>query len=249
LKDSEDAYGHLVWDHFKGLPCMETVERDDGYLDPSEEAPANYFAPFRDWHPIEKRAVRYAKGRVLDVGVGAGRVSIHLQNKKKLDVLAIDTSPLAIRVSKARGLKKARLVSFEDFRAEPGSIDTVVMFGNNFGLFGSRRRAKRLLKRLYSLTSPDAVLLGESINPYETDSPYHRSYQEMNRRKGRMPGQVRIRVRYRTYVGRWFDYLLVSPEEMKELAGGTGWKVQRIIKEKGSPLYVGVLKKAPLLQH
>lgn len=243
MKDRRDAYGQLLLDYFKGLPCQETIERDDGYLDPSEAAPANYFAPFKDWPAIEKRALRYAKGRVLDIGVGAGRVSIYLQDKK-LDVLGIDISPLALRVSKARGLKKTRLVSFEDFRAEAGSFDTVVMFGNNFGLFGSRSRARRLLKRLYSLTSPDAVLLGESGNPYETDSPYHLRYQRLNRKKGRMSGQVRIRARYRNYVGRWFDYLLVSPEEMKELADGTGWKVQRFITQKGSPQYVGVLRKA-----
>jgi SAM-dependent methyltransferase len=244
LKDREDAYGRSVWDHFRGLPSHETIERSDGYIDPSEVAPGIYFAPYKDWPAIEKRAIRYAKGRVLDVGVGAGRVSIYLQDKRKLDVLGIDLSPLAIRVSRARGLRKAKQVPFEGFRAPPGSFETVVMFGNNFGLFGSRSRAKRLLRRLSTMTTPEAVLLGESLNPYETDNPDHLGYQKMNRRRGRMSGQVRIRARYKNFVGRWFDYLLVSPEEMRELAEGTGWEVQRIIQDKGSPLYVGVLKKA-----
>ena len=56
-----------------------------------------------------------------------------------------------------------------------------------------------------------------------------------------MPGRVRIGARYRTYVGDWFDCLLVSPEEMKELVVGTGWRVERCIFSEGSLLCVGIL--------
>jgi len=245
LKDSQDAFGHSMWDHYMGRPAREVVERDDGLIDPSEEAPKLYFAPFRDWWPIERKAIGYARGRVLDVGCGAGRVSIYLQDQRGLDVTGLDNSPLAIRVSRRRGLRKAVLVPFEKINFGPNSFDTVVMFGNNFGLFASRSRAKRLLRRLYRMTSADAILLGESNNPYKTDKPEHLRYQRLNRERGRMSGQVRIRIRYRRYIGKWFDYLLVSPEEMGDIAKDTGWVVDRFIRARGSSLYVGVLKKAP----
>ena len=244
MKDTQDAFGHSMWDYFTGRPAIEVVERDDGLIDPSPLAPKLYFAPVKDWWEVEKRAARYARGRVLDVGCGAGRVAIYLQDHRGLDVTGMDNSPLAIKVSKGRGLKKAILLPFEKIDFGPNSFDTVVMFGNNFGLFGSRSRAKRLLKRLHRMTSADALLLGESNDPYQTDRPEHLSYHRQNKQKGRMAGQVRIRIRYRQYVGRWFDYLLVSPEEMKELAEGTGWVVDRFIRSKGSSLYVGVLRKA-----
>jgi hypothetical protein len=54
-----------------------------------------------------------------------------------------------------------------------------------------------------------------------------------------MPGQLRLRVRYRRYASPWFDDLIVSPEELESLIGGTGWRVGRIIE--GEPLYVAVL--------
>lgn len=245
MKDGQDAYGHEMWDYFKGRNAYEVVERNDGYVDTSKVAPELYFAPFSDWPAIERRAVGYAKGRVLDVGCGAGRVSLYLQDHRNLDVLGMDNSPLAIRVSEGRGLRKAALVAFQDIRFPADSFDTIVMFGNNFGLFGSRSRAKRLLRRLYKMTSAGALLLAESNDSYQTNQPEHLRYHQLNRKKGRMSGQVRIRIRFRRHVGEWFDYLLASPEEMRDIAKDTGWVVDRFIRSRGSSLYVGVLKKVP----
>ena len=246
MKVAQDAYGHSVWDYFNGRPAYEVIERSDGLIDPSEVAPKLYFAKFDDWPEVERKAIGYARGRVLDVGCGAGRVALYLQGQKKLDVLGIDLSPLAVRVCKLRGLRKARVLAFENLDYKPGSFDSIVMFGNNFGLFGSRAKTRRLLKKLSSMASPGAVLIGESVDPYKTDNPDHLEYQRRNRERGRMSGQVRIRARYRTYVGRWFDYLLVSQAEMKDIVEGTGWRVQRFITSRGSPLYVGILRNATL---
>jgi ubiquinone/menaquinone biosynthesis C-methylase UbiE len=245
LKRDQDAYGHSLWDYHIGFKHRksETIERSDYYVDPSDVAPENYFATYEKWPLIERKAIKYAKGRVLDVGCGAGRVSIYLQNKKGLDVVGLDNSPLAIKVSKSRGLRKTILLPFENINFKQNSFDTVIMFGNNFGLFGNIKRAKRLFRRLYRMTSDQAVLICENLNPYETDNPDHLSYQKGNKIKGRMAGQLRIRVRYRNYIGKWFDYLIVSPNEMRFLFKDTGWRVDRFISMKKSPLNIGLIKK------
>lgn len=243
MSGSRDAYGHLVRDYHNGHPAREVIERSDGLIDPSSVAPGLYFAEFKDWPSVERRAMAYAKGRVIDVGCGAGRVALYLQNSKGLDVLGIDSSPLAVKVCRLRGLKKAKVIAFQDIKFPAGSFDSVIMLGNNFGLFGNRAGARRLLKKLWSMTAPGALIIGESVDPYQTDDPDHLAYHESNKAKGRMAGQVRIRVRYRTFVGRWFDYLLVSQSEMRELARGTGWRVRRFVTSAGSPLYVGVLER------
>jgi hypothetical protein len=57
-----------------------------------------------------------------------------------------------------------------------------------------------------------------------------------------MPGQLRLRLRYRQYKTPWFDYLLVSKREMKRIVGGTGWIVDGFI-DSGEPIYIGILRK------
>jgi hypothetical protein len=123
-----------------------------------------------------------------------------------------------------------------------GTFDTLLMMGNNFGLFGSFKQAKHLLRTFHKMTSSNGRIIAESVDPYKTTDPFHLAYHERNRRLGRMPGQVRIRVRYRGYIGVWFDYLLVSRSEMKIIVKGTGWKVTRFIGAKG-PAYTGIVEK------
>src|SRR5215470_13199804 len=109
LLSKMDAYGRLVYAYYKGLPSTEIIERDDHWFDVSVGAPA-YFAPFEKWPSIEQRAMRDVRGRVLDVGCGAGRVALHLQARGH-DVVAIDVSPLAVKTCRLRGVRNARVCS------------------------------------------------------------------------------------------------------------------------------------------
>jgi SAM-dependent methyltransferase len=241
LKEHEDAYGRLVLDYLEGRPALEIVERDGGFIDASGYGPDAYFAPSRRWPKHERAALRLVRGRVLDIGCGAGRVAIELE-KRGHDVVGIDISPLALEVARRRGVRDARELPVTQVGPELGRFDTIVMFGNNCGLLGSRRRAPWLLRRFKSVTDPGARILAASTDPYTTANPEHLAYHERNRRRGRMGGQLRIRIRHGAYKTPWFDYLLASPEELAELASGTGWELTRVIGE-GEPSYVGVLER------
>jgi SAM-dependent methyltransferase len=226
-----DAFGEMLL----GGTGPEIIERDDGFLDPVE---MNYFAPVAQWPAVERRALRWARGRVLDVGVGAGRAALELQRRGR-SVVGIDISPGAIEVARARGVRDVRLLAFEDLDDSVGQFGTIVMFGNNFGLFGSPTQAKRLLRRLRPLA--DRIVAG-SNDPYATEDTAHLAYHDRNRKRGRMPGQLRLRVRYRDLVGPWFDYLIVSPDEMATILEGTGWQIHRLLQQTGSGYYVAVLE-------
>lgn len=243
MREREDAFGRMLLDHLEGRRAAEVVERSDGYVAVSG-GPKAYFEPFRNWAPVERRAMRFVRGRVLDVGVGAGRVALHLQERGH-EVVGIDNSPLTVEVARRRGVKDARQLPFFQIGPELGIFDTVVMMCNNFGLFGSETGAKRMLRRLLRLTSDDARIVAGSRNPYDTDNPDHLGYHEQNRQRGRMAGQLRVRIRHGLYRGRWFDYLLVSPEEMETLAQAGGWHVERRIEHDGDEnYYVALLRKS-----
>lgn len=57
-----------------------------------------------------------------------------------------------------------------------------------------------------------------------------------------MPGQLRLRVRYRDLIGPWFDYLIVSPDEMATILEGTQWRIRRLLQESDSGYYVAILE-------
>ena len=243
LRDSQDAFGHQLYDLYKGRRIVEVVERDDGLIDPSEDLPKYYLAEYKNWNTREKVAAKYVRGRVLDIGCGGGRWSLYLQNKGH-DVVGIDYSRLVVKVCKMRGLRNAMVKSITEIDSRLGRFDTILMMGNNFGLFGGPKRARQLLKRFYNLTSPDARIIAESLDVHKPPIiPYHKKYHILNRKRGRMPGQVRIRIRYLTYASPWFDYLLVSKHEMMKILRRTGWKLSRVIPSKKSPAYVAIIEK------
>ena len=242
MKNSQrhDAFGLLLTSHFAGESCSEFIERDDGYLIATDNLAA-YFAPFDDWPPRFQQAMGYVRGRVLDVGVGAGRFALYLQEQGH-DVVGIDVSPGALEVCRKRGVKDVRQLAFHRIDASLGKFDTVLMMGDNFGLFANPRRAKWMLRRLKNLTGPNARIVAESLDIYGTDKPEHLDYHARNRRRGRMAGEIRLRVRYRELIGDWFDYLMVSQTEMQEIVEGTGWRVAEFHGSEGGQ-YVGVIER------
>lgn len=238
-----DAFGAFLLDHYEtGIPSAELIEREDSYLDSGSE-PGLYFSEYDSWSSAERQFMSLASSPVLDIGCGAGRHSLYLQSKG-LDVVGIDTSPGAIEVCKRRGLRNARVLPIAQVgRLERGSFSTILMLGNNFGLLGSPRRAKRILRDLHSITRDDAVILAGTRDPYRTSDPDHLDYHRRNRSRRRWPGQIRIRVRFKRIVGPWFDYLFVSPTEMDEVVAGTGWTVERLI-DPSSANYFAVIRRS-----
>ena len=240
MNERQDGYGAMLLATLEGRETVEIVERDDGFIDGSTFGPRVYFAPFRRWPAHQRRAMRYVRGRALDVGCGAGRVCLHLQ-ERGLQVIGIDVSPGAVEVCRQRGVRDVRLLSIDDVDESLGTLDTIVMFGNNFGLFASATKAKRLLRRFHGLTSDRGRILAETRDVYATDDPAHLAYQARNRARGRMSGQIRIRVRFRDRATPWFDYLMVSQEELAGLLEGTGWRIARILDSDDT--YVAVIEK------
>lgn len=240
LKNSQDAFGHALMDFHRGVGGHAVVERDDGYVDASENV-GLYFTDYKKWPTRERKAMRLARGRILDVGCGAGRHALHLKGRGR-DVVGIDRSPLAVRVCRERGLDHAKIASITRIPRGLGTFDTILMMGNNFGLFGNPRRARWLLRRFRGITGASGRIIAETLDPHATDNVFHLRYQKLNRRRGRMSGQIRIRLRYLSYIGSWFDYLFVSRREMLDIVRETGWRVVDFI-DSGGPQYVAIIER------
>ena len=246
MKAIEDTHGQVILKYYNRERSFDVVEREDGFINVDAGA-VQYFSEYKDWGRHEKEAIKYAKGRCLDIGCGAGRVILYLQKEGNY-ALGIDSSPLAIKVCRLRGAKHAKVMDIDGIRKfGRESFDTVIMFGNNFGLFGSKPRAKALLKELHRITSKDAVIIAETRDPYLTDNPVHFRYHAWNRKRNRMPGQLHMRIRFMQYATPWYDYLIVSRNEMKGILAETGWHAKRFINADGyrtNGEYMAIITKA-----
>lgn len=242
MKDSEDAFGHLMYDYYlKREGTGEIVERDDGFVNVSGGGEA-YFSEYDDWPEYEKIAMQFVRGRVLDIGCGAGRHSLFLQEKGH-ETVSIDNSPLAIEVSKQRGVLNAHLVSITDLSSDIGIFDTILMLGNNFSLFGSPSTAKELLGKFCTFTAEQGRIIAQTRDPYQTDKAEHLEYHASNKKKGKLPGEAIIRIRYKKYATSWFNFMLVSQEEMRTILEATGWKATEFIDGENG-LYVAIIEKS-----
>jgi SAM-dependent methyltransferase len=242
MRRNQDAYGKQLLDEYLGnKKTAEIIEREDNSI-AQGSALGMYFTEYEQWSEPERQAIAAARGKILDIGCGAGRHALYLQNKG-FAVTAIDNSPGAIKVCKLRGLQKALVRPIEEIdKFPPHSFDTILMLGNNFGLFGSRKKAAQTLQKMSRITNSTARIIAGSLDPYQTDDPDHLRYHRLNKRRGRMGGQIRMRIRYGRIVGEWFDYLFVSPAEMEEMLHETDWRIEELITSDG-PNYIALIEK------
>jgi SAM-dependent methyltransferase len=223
-------------------PVIEVIERDDGLIN---GAPADhYLGEPKEWQPHDHRALKLCRGQVLDIGTGAGRVAVELQ-RRGIAVTGLDISPGAIEIARRRGLRDTVVNTIDAYAAGATTrYDTFLLLGNNLGLFESRDRAPMLLDALARLANPGARIVAQGTDPYGTSDPVHVAYHRRNRDRGRIGGQLRLRLRYRLLATEWFDYLNCSPEELESLLDGTRWRL-RSIDAKDRPYYLAVMELLP----
>ena len=123
----------------------ELVERSDGFLVAGDAA--RYFGPAGDWAERTLPFAQHVRGRVLDIGAGAGRVALALQ-AAGLEVVALDTSPGAVEVCRVRGVEQVYCGTVSELAAAGAeSFDTFILAGNNLGLLGGRDQRRSFLLR------------------------------------------------------------------------------------------------------
>jgi len=237
-----DVFGFAVFDWVGGSRTFEVLERDDGYSQIGA-GPNVYLSKFRNWPLAERRAIRYLNGRVLDVGCGAGRVALDVQSRG-IDVVGLEVSPLAMKAARLRGVKKLLMMPFEDLDHRVAEFESIVLFGNNFGLFEDPNRARKALMKMCEHANPGTRIFAESTSGYFGGAPaLDRTLYRQNLARGTSPGQVKLRYHYKDLVGPWFRWLYVSQREMQSIVVGSGWRLERVLQGGLSDPYVAILIK------
>jgi hypothetical protein len=239
---THEVYGEEIWAKHQGDESYQIIEQDDGSFNFSHETHTN-FADFDEWSDIEKHAITYARGNILDITPGAGASSIYLQNQG-FNVTAAQPSHLANKVCIERGLKNSHVLSV-DMVDTLGSkkFDTIIMFGNHFGLFNSVYQSKKLFQKLFQISNPGATILIENNYSIAEDNSIESDNAELDHWIQDIPVPVRMRIRFKHHISEWFNHLLFSEKQLQNILENTGWRVQEIIESDNSS-YIGVLQKS-----
>lgn len=180
-----DLFGKAILDYQTGNAPEDLITETD-ISEPDEMPVAYLFRDFNEMPVIEQTALRLAKGRVLDIGCGAGSHSLYLQNKRQLDVTAVDVSEGAIETCRLRGVRKTRLVDVMQLEYE--QFDTLLLLMNGTGIFGTMARVASSLQQLKKRLSPNGQILIDSsdiLYMFDTDEegahwiPADRYYGEL----------------------------------------------------------------------
>lgn len=229
-----DAFGETVLAHYYGQPVFAVMERDDGLV--SAHDPTQYFTGPDEWNPAELAACDRLTGRVLDVGCGAGRHLLYLQ-EKGFDCAGIDPSAGACEVSRSRGVRQVWRLGVDDL-ADSGieeRFDSFLMLGANLGLLGSAERAPAVLAALASVAAPGARIVGVGGFTASPD-PAHLAYHQRNRAAGRLAGTVRVRTRFRDLADPWVELLFCTADELAGVVDGTPWELAHVESDGDSHL-------------
>ena len=118
------------------------------------------FRSYQEMPKLEQKALQLAKGKILDVGCGAGSHSLYLQ-EKGLEVTSIDISENAIKACALRGVQNAQVQNVLDSNSNE-KFDTILLLMNGTGIFGTLDQTSKYLQKLKSLLAPNGQILIDS---------------------------------------------------------------------------------------
>lgn len=166
----KDLFGKAILDFQTGNAPEDLVTETS--ISEADVMPVAWlFRSFDEMPEIEKQALKLSKGKVLDVGCGAGSHSLYLQNEPHLSVTAIDISANAIEACHMRGLKNARVADVMSVENE--TFDTILLLMNGTGIFGKLENVGDSLLQLKSLLNENGQILIDSsdiIYMFDEDS-------------------------------------------------------------------------------
>lgn len=197
-----------------------------------DEMPVKHlFRSTREMPMLEQKALQLAKGRVLDIGAGAGCHALALQ-EKGLAVKAIDISPLSCEAMKLRGVKDAECINLFDLHLSSGNhsgenqeqfesgFDTILLLMNGTGIAGKIEHLPALFQRLKALLNPSGqILIDSSDLKYIYENEDGSFDINLN---GAYYGEVDYQMIYKDVKGDRFDWLYVDFPLLKSIAETCG---------------------------
>ncbi|RTY75921.1 class I SAM-dependent methyltransferase [Flavobacterium sp. GSP27] len=222
----KDLFGKAILD-FQTNNSPEDLITETTISEEDEMSVAYLFRSYDEMPQMEQKALQLAKGKILDVGCGAGSHSLSLQNERNLDVTSIDISANAIQACTLRGLKKAKVQDVLTLENE--KYDTILLLMNGAGMCGKLKNIPNFLLKLKSLLNPGGQILLDSsdiIYMFDDDEdggkwiPSQKEYY----------GEIVFNISYKGEKEKPFDWMFIDYNTLQNAALDNGLKCELILE-------------------
>ena len=229
----KDLFGKAILD-FQTNNSPENLITETNISEADEMSVDYLFRSFNEMPKLEKKALQLCKGKVLDVGCGAGSHSLYLQ-EKGFEVTAIDISENAIKACKLRGLNDIRVQNILEVSTDTSESElakqkfgTILLLMNGTGIFGTLAETSKYLHKLKSLLNPNGqILIESSDNIYMFDEDTDGSYL--------VPadgyyGELTFTISYKNETEESFPWLYLDYNTLQNAAQSNGLECELIIE-------------------
>ena len=222
----KDLFGKAILD-FQTNNSPEDLITETTISEEDEMSVAYLFRSYDEMPLMEQKALQLAKGKILDVGCGAGSHSLSLQNERNLDVTSIDISPNAIQACTLRGLKKAKI---QDVMAlENEKYDTILLLMNGAGMCGKLKNIPNFLLKLKSLLNPGGQILLDSsdiIYMFDDDEDGGKWIPSQNE----YYGEIVFNISYKGEKEKPFDWMFIDYNTLQNAALDNGFQCELLLE-------------------
>lgn len=219
--------GRALLDFHRGAADAELVVASELWEDEVTPVAAFYRPDALPLPGLEQQALELARGRVLDLGAGAGRHALELQ-RRGLEVVAVDLLDDAVQVMRERGVGDPRCGGLEAVAGE--RFDTVLMLMHGIGIVGDLAGLGRLLEALPAVLTPEGRLICDSADLEAVLRAEANEVLAELADTGRYLGEVRFRLAYRGRRGPSYPWLFVDPASLDHLAGAAGFDTRIVAR-------------------
>ena len=220
LKKHQDPIGKAVHDYFHGITGDTILVRTD-IAEDETLSPGYFFRTYEQMPFQEQEALKRCKGKILDIGAGAGAHSIWLK-ERGLDVTSIDISPLSCETMRARGLNN--VVCCDIYTLSNQKYDTILLLMNGAGVAQTLPGLLVLLNHLKNLLNFGGRILADSSDLlYLFTDENGESWVDIA--SDTYYGEMEYQLIYKDVKGKKFPWLFVDPDTLSDYAEKAGFKV------------------------
>lgn len=223
MDKTDDTYGQALLDYqndnfTEDIKTFSSIAGEDIY-------PLPYlFRNFKGMPKLEQKALQLSKGKILDIGCGAGSHSLYLQKKNK-EVFAIDISKGAIETCTLRGINNTKVKDIWQLKNQ--KFDTILLLMNGAGMCGKLHKLSDFLKHLKTLLTPNGQILLDSTDVIYMFEDENGDYIiDANQD---YYGETTFRMEYKNQKGKPFDWLYIDFNNLQRAAEFCGLQCELIL--------------------